>query len=134
MASRNASSSGHMTQPHMSHFRQDDLRAMAFKQGMPQQLLQTAASMSPSSTPTHPSSYTPRKYLKVLVHVLRTLIKHQSKLSGDFLAALKVRWQVWCASPAQQLPASLGIGSISASDWLCSGLGQTLKMSTSMLV
>lgn len=67
----------------------DDFRDLPFKQhSLP--TLQATAVASP--IPAHtPAAYTPRKYLKVLVHVLKTLIKHHQKLSVQFLAALKVR-------------------------------------------
>jgi hypothetical protein len=60
------------------------------KQGLPR--LPAAAACASPGSPVSPSSsaYTPRKYLKVLAHVLKTLAVHHTKLSVDFLGALKV--------------------------------------------
>lgn len=67
----------------------DDMRGLQQqKQGLA--TLQAAAGPRPGSL-AGPAPYTPRKYLKVLVYVLKTLVKHHTKLSVGFLAAMKVR-------------------------------------------
>lgn len=67
----------------------DDMRGLQQqKQGLT--TLQAAAGPRPGSL-AGPAPYTPRKYLKVLVYVLKTLVKHHTKLSVGFLAAMKVR-------------------------------------------
>jgi hypothetical protein len=66
----------------------DDLRGLQQqKQGLAT-LQAAAAGPRPLAGP---APYTPRKYLKVLVYVLKTLVKHHTKLSVGFLAAMKVR-------------------------------------------
>jgi hypothetical protein len=73
----------------------DDSHRKQVKQGLP--LLQATA--APCAIPPHsPSTYTPRKYLKVLLFVMKTLVKHHQKLSVEFLSALRV-----CGTPGPGL-------------------------------
>jgi len=72
----------------LSNISLNEKQDMFAKQSLPK--LQTSVTPGSPSSPHSPSAYTPRKYLKILVHVLKTLVKHHAKLSVDFLGSLKV--------------------------------------------
>lgn len=113
----------------------DDSRTMLFKQSLPKlqappSPVSTAGAGAGSAGQSSPAAYTPRKYLKILSHVLKTLVKHHAKLSVEFLEALKVcegrggldsnccaeasveasvcvcagNWQCWCPAQHSSVP------------------------------